>query len=452
MRSMVGRYARPGVLRALLDQRQTGLGAVLRNVSTLSATTAVTSGLGFVFWSIAARSAPPAAVGLAAAAISASTLLATVSMLGLGTLLIGQVAAGADRHHSVLTTALLVVGSVSTVLGVGFALLGPNLVKELGPEIFGLSFVVLFAVTCATTAIGQLIDQVMVGLLRSELQLARNSLFSLAKLGALVLVAPLLGRDNGLLVFGVWPLGNAISLVALCLFVLWRPVGISLGRPQWQLVRRMGGAALSHHALNLSAQVAGLLLPVLVTVLLSATANAYFYTGWMIATVAFVPLNALSVTLFALGARDPGALRSRARLTLLLGLLEGLAAVGVVELLAPWLLSGFGKTYAVEASLSLRILIIAVLPTVIKVHFISLSRVTGRVRSGSLYMAAGACFELAAATLGGYLGGLPGLSLGWLIGITIEAGLMLPRVWRVVAPSPAAAQKVRRFFSIATDA
>jgi O-antigen/teichoic acid export membrane protein len=433
--SVASWYARRNHFRTLLQIRRHGFGTVIGNVSTLSATTAVTSALGFVYWSLAARNASPAAVGLAAAAISASSLLASISMLGLGTLLIGEVAAGRDRDHAVLTTSLLVVGGVATLLGVAFAVIGPVFLKDIGTVSLGWPFVLLFALTASTTALGLLLDQLMVGLLKSGLQLARNSIFSLAKLAALIIAAPLLASDKGLIVFGAWPLGSALSIVALVAFMCWRPVGIGLGRPRFQLVRHMGGTALGHHALNLSAQAVGQILPVLVATMLSTTANAYFYTSWMVATVALIPLNALSVTLYALGAREPDALRSRARLTLVLGLLEALAAIAVVQILAPWILAGFGKTYASEATLTLRILVLAVVPSVIKAHFISLSRITGRVRSGGVVMACTAALELTAAVVGASIGGLPGLAAGWVAGVCLEACCMFPRVWSIVKPT-----------------
>jgi hypothetical protein len=114
---------------------------------------------------------------------------------------------------------------------------------------------------------------------------------------------------------------------------------------------------------------------------------------------------------------------------------EGLAAIGLVELLAPWILNAFGTTYAVEASLSLRIMVLAVIPSVIKAHFIALSRITGRVRAGGVTMAVSACVELGAAAAGGYLGGLPGLSVGWVLGICLEAIWMFPTIWRVIGPT-----------------
>src|SRR5881275_3639940 len=63
---------------------------ILVNAGSLVGTTAVTSVLGFVYWWLAARQFPPEAVGFASAAISAMMLLATICILGLGTLLVGE--------------------------------------------------------------------------------------------------------------------------------------------------------------------------------------------------------------------------------------------------------------------------------------------------------------------------------------------------------------------------
>src|SRR5579859_6822009 len=288
----VGRYARQRVfLQSLLDGRLAGLGPILRNTTSLSATAVVTSGLGFFYWSLAARQAPPAAVGLAAAAVSASALLATVSMLGFGSLLIGEIAGRRDRENSLLVTALLAIGSFGALLGAAFGLLGPALMPEFEP-IGGVLFVCLFAIAVVTTAVGQLLDQISVAVLRGELQLGRNTLFSVGKLAALAVVRPLLQADRGMLIFAVWPLANLVSIIAVGGFMGWRPIGVGLGRPRLQLLRRMGGAALSHHAVNLSLQAPALILPVLVAALLSTTANAYFYTAWMVASVAFLPQTA----------------------------------------------------------------------------------------------------------------------------------------------------------------
>jgi O-antigen/teichoic acid export membrane protein len=413
-----------------------GIGAltVIGNVSSLSATALVTSGLGFVFWSVSARTAPPAAVGLAAAAISASTLLGTISLLGLGTLLIGEIAADGPRQGSLLATSLLVVGVAGSLCGLVFALLGPAFVQQLQPLRAGWLSLGLFVIAAGGIAVGLLVDQLMIGQLRGELQLARNTLYALTKLGLLIGVIPLMVGDQGVLIFATWPLGNLLSLLALGAFLVWRPIGLQLARPDFSLLRRLGGRALGHHALNLSLQAPSLALPLLVTILLSTTANAYFYTAWMIASVAFLPQTALAVTLFAIGAREPAALVSRVRLTLVLGLAGGLAAIVVTLFAADWLLGVFGGRYAAEASSTLRILVLAVIPIVVKTHFVALARVRRQVGAASIAVATGAGVELIAAVIGARLDGLPGLSLGWLLGMCVEAAYMAPPVWRTARP------------------
>src|SRR5438132_14361150 len=75
---------------------------ILVNAGSLVGTTAVTSMLGFVYWWLAARQYPPEAVGFASAAISAMTLLGTFAMLGLGTLLLGELPQQLGRGSSLI--------------------------------------------------------------------------------------------------------------------------------------------------------------------------------------------------------------------------------------------------------------------------------------------------------------------------------------------------------------
>ena len=65
-------------------------GDVLKNASSLLATTGVTSAMGFAYWTVAARLMSQRAVGFGSATVSAVTLLATIGMFGLGAVLIGE--------------------------------------------------------------------------------------------------------------------------------------------------------------------------------------------------------------------------------------------------------------------------------------------------------------------------------------------------------------------------
>src|SRR6266516_7893752 len=99
---------------------------MLTNAGSLVGTTAVTSILGFVYWWLAARQFPPEAVGFASAAISAMTLLGTFAMLGLGTLLLGELPQQRGREASLISAALILVGAVGGLLGLAFAVGAPH--------------------------------------------------------------------------------------------------------------------------------------------------------------------------------------------------------------------------------------------------------------------------------------------------------------------------------------
>jgi Na+-driven multidrug efflux pump len=139
------------------------------------------------------------------------------------------------------------------------------------------------------------------------------------------------------------------------------------------------------------------------------------------------------MTLFAIGMRDPAALIQRARLTLAVGVAVA-AASSVVLIGAQPLLAVFGPAYADQATASLRILVLAGLPLVIKTHYVASSRLQQRVRVASLIVAGGGLVELAGAAAGGRLLGLEGISLGWFVGLCVEAACMGRTVWRLAWP------------------
>src|SRR5207245_8202952 len=81
------------------------------------------------------------------------------------------------------------------------------------------------------------------------------------------------------------------------------------------------------------------------------------------------------------------------------------------------------------AAWSMRILALESFPCVIKNHYVAVSRVQGRVAHATLLTIVSGSLELGGATLGAYLGGLSGLSLGWLAAVCVEAMYMSRRVY-----------------------
>lgn len=416
---------------------------MLVNAGSLVGTTAVTSILGFAYWWLAARRFLPEQVGIASASISAMMLLGSLCMLGFGTLLITELPRQPGHEDSLISTALIVVGIVGGCIGVAFATVAPYISANFQPLKANIADVGIFAAGVSLTAITLVLDQALIGILCGGLQLWRNSLFAMAKLVVLFLASLWLLQQAGITIYGTWAMGQLISLVALGAFVVVKKgwPGKSY-LPQWSLLRKLGSSALQHHVLNLTLQAPTLLLPVLVTVFLSATMNAWFYVSWMIASFVFVVPTALTTVLHAMNSARPSTLGKKARVTICLALVTSIIANCLLQFDTKQVLSLFGSSYAAQAAWSLRILGLAAFPLVIKNHYISICRIQDRIVWAMIGMLPGGILELCAAIMGAHLGGLSGLSLGWVAAITVESIAMFGTVYKTVRNIDVAAQKI----------
>jgi O-antigen/teichoic acid export membrane protein len=422
-------------VRSLLRQWSDATRHILLNATSLVGATAVTSGLGFVYWWLAARRFPPASVGFAAASVSAMMLLGTMSMLGLGTLLIGELPRRPGHQWPLITAALLVAGTTGAVVGALAAVVAPAVSMGLRPLASSIGSVGLFAVGVSLTAIVLVLDHSLIGLLRGHLQFGRNVAFAMTKLAALALVGVWWVDRLGLTIYATWVLGLVVSLVGAAVVITARGGRAIWHRPQVGILNGLRRAALAHHGLNLALDVAPLALPLVVTFFLGVTMNAYFYTAWMITSfVTIVPL-ALTLSLYAVSAAAPAELTKRIRLTLGLAVVVGVLANVVLLIGASQILSIYGFEYAAHASWSLRILGLGVFPVIIKNHFVAIRRVQARVTGAALAMGAGSLLEVAMAALGAMARGLPGLCIGWVSALCIEAALAAPTVYRVTVPA-----------------
>jgi O-antigen/teichoic acid export membrane protein len=403
---------------------------LLLNVASLMSTTAANAALGVLYWWLAARLFAPEAVGLASAALSAMTLLGSAGMLGLGTLLIGEIPRRRGHAGALISGSVLLAGAVSVTAGILFAVLAPGISPDLSPLALGPGSVALFAAGVALTAVVFVLDDAVIGLLRGELQFWRNLIFAAAKLVLLPVAAISFAMQSGMAIYLTWAAGNAVSLLALyrILGPLWGRIGDR--RPDWALLRRLGRPAVAHHALNLALQAPGLILPLVVTAVLSTTANASFYVAWMIASLVGFVAAAFTTVLYAVGSADPSALAYKIRLTLRLSFVVVLLGVGAVLLAAGPILGVFGSVYASQAEHALRVLALGAVPGIIKAHYVAIQRIRGRIAGTAALMGAAVILEIAAATLGARLGGLEGLSLCWLAVVSCEAALMTWPVYR----------------------
>ena len=294
---------------------------LLANTVSLLGTTVITSGLGFSFWTFAAKEFSQVAVGYGSAAVSAMSLLSTIGIFGLGTVLIGELPRRSNRAGLVLAS-LLTSGVASFILGVGFAIVASLASKRFEVILGKPEEMLTFGVGVALGAVALVFDSATIGLLRGGVQLTRNLVFAAAKMVALPIAALVIHNQFGAGIFLSWIGGIAISLAGSAIWLRMHG-SVIFSAPDWGVLRGLGKTALAHNWLNLAIAVPVTLIPVLVTVVVSPAANAAFYIAWMLTSFLMAVPVALSTVLFAVAAANPRIIAQKLRFALKLSLLIG---------------------------------------------------------------------------------------------------------------------------------
>jgi O-antigen/teichoic acid export membrane protein len=405
---------------------------VLGPSASLVGTTVVTSVLGFAYWWAAARMAPIHQVGAATAVISAVTLLGTIGMFGFGTMLIAEAGRCRDVIGPVIATSLLAVTVLATVLAAAcWAALqfsGGAVGVAMAPPWVAAGFITGVGLTAA----GMVLDQALVGIRASSVQLYRNSYFSVVKLALFVMVAVTIGSRSQVTMVWAWVAGIAISMVPAAWHLAAR--GCRLGQPvRLSALRGRGGMTFHHNTLNLSLTLPRLGLPLLVASLLGAHATAAFYAAWMICSFLYILPTHLSTALFAVAVGDIGALTPRLRAAMRVSLLLGGSVAVAIAALAGLAMGSFGPGYEI-ARTALVVMAIAYFPNVFKQCYVAVARVNNRLRKAGAVCGTGAVLELCLTGVAGRLDGLTGIALGFLAAVTLEAVYYVPAVLRALRP------------------
>jgi O-antigen/teichoic acid export membrane protein len=404
---------------------------VLGNAITLASTTGVTSGLGFVYWAVAARLFSQQAVGYGSAAVSAMMLIGTTGMLGMGTVLIGELPRRKDCG-GLVSAALIASAGGSLLLGFAFVILAPSISRSFYFISGTIGQQALFVAGVVVTGVSLTFDQATIGLLRGGIQLSRNIVFSIVKLLMLPCAAAVIGDRLGIGVLAAWVIGISVSL-AWSAIRLWGSSIDIFPSPDWALLRGLSRTALAHNWLNLSVTIPQAIIPVLVTLVVSPAANAVFYASWTISGfMKILPVH-LSIVLFAVIVADPQVMARKLRFTLRLSLLIGLPGLALLGIGAHLLLGLFGARYARAGTVALWLLLVGYLPCIPKVHYMAVCRASGHIARAAAVLSIAAGMEIAATVLGGMSGGVRGVSLALLIVYTFEGLVTLPAVLRAAA-------------------
>lgn len=349
-----------------------------RNSLFLMANTAVTAGLGFIFWMVIARFYTEAELGLGAAIISAISLLALLSRLGFNVALI-RFLPKAEKPVDMINTCLTLSGIVSLVVAgifiAGLHLWSPAFYFVRENAIFSIAFV-FFVLFCTLSGI---MDSIFIARRRADFVLLKNTIYSLLKIPLPILLVLYFHA------FGIvasW--GVAIALAVIISFLLFLPRVQNRYKPVPKLnlgiIRDIWRYSAGNYFAGLFGAASTFILPIMVVNILGAEQNAYFYVAWMIASLLFAIPMAVSQSLFAEGSHFEAPLGLNVRRSYKFIFLLLIPAIILLLLLGKWLLLLFGVSYSANALGLLSILGISSLFVGVNSVYYSIMRVRHRIR------------------------------------------------------------------------
>lgn len=341
----------------------------------------ITSGLGMFYWMLATHAYSAEIVGMNSAAISVMMLLSGMSQMSMNSALIRFLGRAGSRSATLILGCYAVAGILTIITGLSYGLNIAYWTPALAVYFGGWAPILLFTLSIGGWTIYALQDSVLAGLRQSVWVPVENIVGAVLKI-ILLLALPVVLPVYGIFVAWMVPVVLLVPPVNYFIFRYLLPIHLQETAAQaepivWKLVARY---VLGNYVGTLCFLGYSTVLPILVTVRAGASANAYFYMPWMLATALVLIGFSLTTSLTVEGTYDEKKLSLYCFQALRQTLLLVTPLVVLLWLSAPYLLYLFGADYALEGTKLLRLLAISTLPNTILMLYLSIARVQNNTR------------------------------------------------------------------------
>ncbi len=428
LQTVVGSFSVASSVAKALEHVRTPL---YRNAYAWMFSTGLSSGLGIVYWLVAARLYPDEVVGVNAALVNSMMFLASVSLLDLMSAMVRFIPnAGQNTRRLVLSAygaSLGMATLVGALLFIAVAAFGAERWNALNLFPFdvrlGLWFVLSMGIWCVFT----LQDSVLTGLRDAVWVPVENTIYAIAKLILLVILAKVTPQ-YGIYISWMLPVAVLILPMNWLIFrrVIPRHVQEAAAHEKPFQLREIVRYIIGNYVGWLFSLSSTRLLPVLVAFWAGASANAYFNLAWQIANSLKLIFTHMIMSLTVEGARSEEDFGTRIVqfLRTLLLLAAPAVLVGVVG--SPLVLRLSGSNYVESGSAVLRLMLIAVIPAMITLVYIGVARVKRRVGGIALVQGILSALVLVLSYVLIPRAGIAGVGLALLISETlVAAGILI---------------------------
>jgi O-antigen/teichoic acid export membrane protein len=398
------------------------------NALALATSAGLTSGLGLLYWAVAARSYTSAEVGTQSALVSAMLLVGGMAQVGADSLLIRFLpVAGRDgrrltaRLYAIAACAGLAAGAV---FALGTSLWAPALhFLRTDWHWFG-----AFALATVVTCLYAVQDSVLTGMRRAVWVPVENGLVSLLKVVLLAVFAIFAGAAG---IFASWNIMTGIAVVVVNALVFTRLLRARRGPParlppRRTLARYMAG----NYVGSLFALASINATPLIVINRLGATPAAHFFVPWAIFNGLLLLATSISYSLIVEAAADEAQTVQLFRRAIAHTLITLAPVCAGLALLGPWLLGVLGAGYSAGGGPLLRWLAVAALPAAAVPLSITLARLRNRPGLVILIQASWSSLILAGSYLALGRTGLDGVGIAALATAVVLAAILASTLLR----------------------
>lgn len=406
--------SQPSLLKKLLVRLQTD--HLVRNSISLMLSSGLQAVLGFTFWVIVARLFSTGDVGRASSLVSATSLLAILSLFGLNTTLVRFLPTSKDRD-GLITAAVMLVAACGAVFGLIYLLLSPVIAPRLAFVEHRPAMVAGFVTLASFAAVNLLTDSIFIASRRASYCALTDGGVS----GVTKIAAGFIFTGTG--AFGLYcacvsgfAAAAVVSLVLIATALHWKPRLTGSFRSLKPLLR----FSTTNYVSNIFVLLPTLVVPLIVLDRLGASAAAYYFVAFQIATLLHSAVYAVEQAFLAEGSHaDTDWQETRKRSRRFAAALF-IPACLVLIVVAHWALLPFGAKYSHHGTLPLIVLAVAVIPLAASNWSWTVLKLTGHLKP--LVVSTGA-FTLLICGLAWFLApyGLTALAASWPIGCSVSA-------------------------------
>lgn len=394
-----------------------------RNAHALMLNTMATSGLGMVYWILAAQYYGKQEIGLASAAISTMMFLSGLAQLNMGSALNRFIPETGNTTRHFVAYVYLVSSLLAVLIAVAF-IVTSNLWLGEGNFIKGsLHFAVWYVISVVTWGIFTLQDSAITGLRQAFWLPLENAGFGIIKIILLIAFAPLMPVYG---IFASWTIPMILSLVPINVlifsYLIPQHTRVAQDEETSEInLARVGPFVTGDYVGSLFYLSSTMLLPILVVNTLGSRQNAYFYIAWVIGISLDLISTNMATSLTAEAAAAQTELLSYSKKSLIhMARILLPATIGLL-VTAPMLLSIFGADYAANATTLLRLLGVALLPKAFNTLFLGIARVHRHIGRIVLVQAVSCVLVLGLSIVFTRDYGITGIGIAWLTAQTIVA-------------------------------